>query len=246
MRETCPRCRRPVPHCLCALVPPMECRTKLVVLMHPHEVKHVKANTGRLAALSFEDAEILVGVDFDGHARLRELLSDAAFVPMLLYPGEGSRNLSEGGLSPEDLGGRRLLVILLDATWPLARKMLRLSPSLQALPRLMFTPRERSRWVIKRQPHELCLSTLEAVHELMAALDSAGLDRYERPGQLLAAFEAVQALQVARAADPLSPGYRRNPGRAKSVREAFESGRTAEIRPKSRGLFYKDPARKEP
>lgn len=224
----------------------MKCRTKLVFLMHPHEIKHVKANTGRLAALSFEDAEIVVGVDFDGNARLRELLDDPSFVPMLLYPGEWARNLSEGGLAPEDLGGRRLLVILLDATWPLARKILRLSPSLQALPRIMFTPLERSRWVIKRQPHELCLSTLEAVHELMAALEAAGLDRYERPGQLIAAFEAMQALQVARASDPLSPGYRRNPERARAVREAFEAGRTAEIRPKSRGLFYKDPARKEP
>lgn len=224
----------------------MKCRTKLVILMHPHEVKHVKANTGRLTALSFEDAEILVGVDFEGNGRLRELLADDRFVPMLLYPGEGSRNLSEGALAPEDLGGRRLLVLLLDATWPLARKMLRLSPSLQALPRLMFTPRERSRWVIKRQPHELCLSTLEAVHELMTALETSGLDRYERPDQLLSAFAAMQALQVARAADPDSPGYRRNPDRARSVRDAFESGRSAEIRPKSRGLFYKAPTRKEP
>lgn len=224
----------------------MKCRTKLVILMHPHEIRHVKANTGRLAALSFEDAEILAGVEFDRNERLRELLADEAFVPMLLYPGAGSRNLSEGALAPDELGGRRLLVVLLDATWPLARKMLRLSPSLQSLPRLMFTPRERSRWVIKRQPHELCLSTLEAVHELMTALDSAGLDRYERPGQLLAAFEAMQALQIERAADPGSSGYRRNPDRARSARDAFESGRPSDIRPKSRGLFFKDPARKEP
>ena len=39
-----------------------------------------------------------------------------------------------------------LLVLLLDATWSCARKMLKLSPSLQRLPRIMFTPSAPSRF----------------------------------------------------------------------------------------------------
>ena len=58
------------------------------------------------------------------------------FIPvLLLYPGKNALNLSRGGLFPADLGGRRLTVFLLDATWSLGRKMLRLSSSLQRLPR---------------------------------------------------------------------------------------------------------------
>lgn len=203
---------------------------KLVVLMHPHEVRRVKNGTGRITALSFRDAEIIEGVRFDGHPRLEALLRDPAYLPMLLYPGPGSRDLSRGGLRPEDLAGRRLLVLLLDATWPLAKKMLRESPVLQTLPRLMFTPAQKSRWVIKRQPGELCLSTLEAVHELMLALESAGLGAYERPGQLLAAFAALQDYQVSRKAGT-------------GAEQTAVPGGSAGYRPrakKKRALFFQD------
>ncbi len=234
MRVICPRCRWPVAHCWCSYLPPMDCATKLVFLMHPHEVKKVKAGTGRFAALSFRDAEIIEGIAFDDHPRLRALLSDPVYAPMLLYPGSGARDLGSGGLRPEELGGKRLLVILVDATWPLAKKMLRLSPVLQALPRLMFNPTARSRWVIKQQPDELCLSTLEATHELMLALEGAGLDRYERPGQLLAVFQAMQDFQVACANDPDRRSYRQGPYKGSAERKRTRRG------PNARNVFFRD------
>lgn len=210
----------------------MDCSTKLVFLMHPHEVKKVKAGTGRFAALSFRDAEILQGVSFDDHPRLISLLSDPAYCPMLLYPGSGARDLGSGGLRREDLGGRRLLVILVDATWPLAKKILRLSPRLQTLPKLMFNPQSPSRWVIKQQPDERCLSTLEAVHELMLALESSGLDRYERPGQLLEVFQAMQDFQVACANDPERRSYRQRPYKGTEDRAPSRRG------PNARNVFF--------
>jgi DTW domain-containing protein YfiP len=210
----------------------MKSATKLVFLMHPHEVKKVKCGTGRLAALSFEDAEIIVGVGFDEDPRVTALLSDPAYAPMLLYPGPSSRDLSRGELAKEDLGGRRLLVFLVDATWPLAKKMLRESPKLQVLPRLMFTPTARSRWLIKRQPDDLCLSTLEAVHELMLALERARLDSYERPEQLLAAFMAMQEYQLACAADPEKTSYRKQPYRGVAPKKTRG--------PNARSVFFRD------
>lgn len=213
----------------------MPSRTKLVFLMHPHEVKKVKAGTGRFAALSFEDAEIVVGVGFDENPRVAALLADPAFAPMLLYPGAGARNLSAGGLLPAELGGKRLLVFLLDATWPLAKKMLKLSPRLQALPRLMFTPTAKSRWVIKRQPSELCLSTLEAVHELKLALEASGLDTYGRPEQLLTVFMAMQRFQVECAADPEKPSYRRTAAPYAKERKPSRQNPKAQRR-----IFFRD------
>jgi DTW domain-containing protein YfiP len=212
----------------------MPCSTKFLFLMHPHEVRKVKAGTGRLTALSFEDAEIIVGVGFDDNTRVQALLADPAYKPMLLYPGSGARDLSSGELAPADLDGRRLLVILLDATWSLAKKMLKLSPSLQALPRLMFTPTAKSRWIIKQQPSELCLSTLEATHELMLALEKAGLDRYERPDQLLKVFMAMQEFQVACASDPEKTSYRNG--------EAYRKERvpTRQSPKAQRRLFFRD------
>jgi len=185
--------------------------TRFVFLMHPKEFKQEKAATGRLTHLALADSEIHVGVGFDEDPAVQALLGDPSLFPVLLYPGKAAWNLSTRQLLPADLAGRRLTVLLLDATWSLGRKMLRLSPSLQRLPRIMLTPSSPSRYLIKQQPHDCCLSTLEATHETLVALERAGLDRYPDPGQLLALFQRMQDFQMRCATDPALPGYRRKP-----------------------------------
>ena len=171
----------------------METRTRFVFLMHPKEFKREKAATGRLTHLCLPRSEIVCGVGFDQHPTVQALLADPTCFPVLLYPGPGALNLTtpeeprtRAGLAElhASLGDRQLVVFLLDATWALGRKMLRLSPTLHSLPRFMFTPSAPSRFVIKQQPHPSCLSTLEAVHELLLALERVGLDHYPLPGQI--------------------------------------------------------------
>jgi DTW domain-containing protein YfiP len=215
MRVTCYRCFWPQPLCWCASITPMETRTRFVFLMHPKEFKHEKAATGRLTHLCLARSEIHMGIGFDAHAEVQALIHDPESFPVLLYPGREATNLSNPGGEPlaaltAKIGSRRLVVFLLDATWALGRKMLRLSPSLQRLPRIMFTPSNPSRYVIKQQPHAGCLSTLEAAHELLLALESAGLDRYALPEQLLGLFARMQDVQLRCAADPARAGYRRS------------------------------------
>lgn len=202
----------------------METRTKFVFLMHPKEFKQEKAATGRLTHLCLAGSEIHVGVGFDDHEPVQALLRDPAYFPMLVYPGENARNLSRGDLTAADLGGRQLLVLLIDATWSCARKMLKLSPSLQRLPRVMFTASTPSRYVIKQQPQEGCLSTLEATHELLLALDRGGLDHYANPDQLLSVFDRMQQFQLRCAADPARDGYRRQPYSPPALRKPASGG----------------------
>ena len=108
------------------------------------------------------------------------------------------------------LESRRLVVFLLDATWRLVRPMLRTSLSLQRLPRIMFSHAAPSRYVIKRQPEPGCLSTLEATHELLVALDRSGLDAYAQPEQLLGLFQRMQDFQIRRTAENALRGDRRH------------------------------------
>jgi DTW domain-containing protein YfiP len=187
-----------------------------VFLMHPKEFKQEKAATGRLTHLCLAHSEIHVGVGFDDHEAVQALLCDPQNFPVLLYPGRDALNLSKAPashLSPlaSILGSRQLVVFLLDATWALGRKMLRLSPTLQRLTRIMFTPTAPSRYVIKQQPQEGCLSTLEATHELLVALERGGLDQYPLPEQLLGLFQRMQDFQLRCAADPNRTGYRHRP-----------------------------------
>ena len=189
----------------------MPSHTRFVLLMHPKEFKQEKAGTGRLTHLCLVDSEIQVGTDFEQHAEVQSLLRDPDNQVVLLYPGPTARNLSQGELAPAELGSRRLVVLVLDATWACARKMLRLSPSLRALPRIMFTPSAPSRFIIKQQPQAGCLSTLEAIHETLLALELSGLDAYPDKTQLLELFDRMQRYQIACALDPNRGGYRRKP-----------------------------------
>jgi DTW domain-containing protein YfiP len=209
----------------------MTTATKFVFLMHPKEFKHEKAGTGRLTHLCLTNSEIHMGIDFDRDEAVQALILDPRNYPVLLYPGAAARNLSQGDLLPTDLAGRQLTVFLLDGTWSGARKMLRLSPSLQRLPRIMFTPSSPSRYVIKQQPHPACLSTLEATHELLLALERSALDRYAHPAQLLELFDRMQAFQVRCAADTQRTGYRRHPYSEPGQRKAAQ-GRSGERRRK--------------
>lgn len=230
-RVMCYKCYWPQSLCWCGSITPMPTRTKFVILMHPYEFKRIKANTGRLTHLCLADSELHVGIGFDDHAAVQALINDPRNYPVLLYPGRDALDLSKaGGVEPgarsqadpsgsplaalrAQLESRRLVVFLLDATWRLVRPMLRLSPSLQRLPKVMFSGAAPSRYVIKRQPEPGCLSTLEAVHELLVALDRSGLDHYALPDQLLGLFQRMQDFQISRTAENRRLGIGRHPRR---------------------------------
>lgn len=204
--------------------------------MHPKEFKHEKAGTGRLTALSLAGSSVEMGIGFDDHEAINRLIDDPTRYPVLLYPADDAVNVSDGGLAPSVLQGRRLTVFLLDATWACAKRMLTESSRLQALPKLMFTPTEKSRFLIKRQPHEWCLSTLEATHQLLQALESAGLDRYPDPQALPRLFQRMQEFQIACASDPERPGYRKKPYKLPTERTTVPAPRHGKSK---RNLFWK-------
>ena len=101
------------------------------------------------------------------------------------------------------------MVFLIDSTWACSHAVLHESPSIARLPRLRFEPRERSRWRIKRQPRDCFLSTIEAIHELLCALETRGLESYPDKRRLLAAFAAMQDYQIARADAARAPRFMR-------------------------------------
>jgi DTW domain-containing protein YfiP len=171
-------------------------RTRIVLLMHPKEYRHQKCTTGRLTCLILQNSEIIPGVCFDDNPRVRELIDNPRNFPVLLYPGPGAITIPGSPFPGSVLDGRRLVVFLIDATWHGARTIARQSPSLLSLPRLMIEPGTPSRFTIKRQPAAWCLSTIEATHELLLALEAGGLDVYPDRHRLLAAFDAMQDFQV--------------------------------------------------
>jgi len=177
-RPRCERCQRPLDHCLCALIPSLDSRTRVVLLQHPSETSHA-LNTARLAALGLVNAELRVGEVFED---LGELLNRPGYRPVLLFPGEVAQVLTAYG----DVDDTPLLLIVPDGTWRKARKLLYLNPLLDALPRVTLAQVTPSRYRLRKAPEPGALSTLEAVVQALNVLEQpACFDALLRPFEAL-------------------------------------------------------------
>lgn len=182
MSEKCYKCFRPLKSCYCKDIVPVDTGVKFVFLMHPKEAFKQKTGTGRLASLSLIDSEIIIGIDFTLNARLNALISGqgefAQYFPVVLYPSKDAY-FTDTPSFRESIGSKKLLVIVVDATWFFAHKMVLLSTNLHALPKLSFKNEYRSQFIIKLQPDPACLSTIESSFYLIEELKKAGIAHRE-------------------------------------------------------------------
>src|SRR5207302_6047544 len=59
----CPRCRKPLPLCICDSITRIESRTSLLILQHPQEQDRA-LGTARLTALHFKNAVLKIGLSW--------------------------------------------------------------------------------------------------------------------------------------------------------------------------------------
>ena len=178
MFKKCYKCFRPVKSCYCSYLSHIDTGIKFVFLMHPKEAYRQKTGTGRLTSLSLIDSEIIIGIDFTQNERLNALISGkneyAGYFPVVLYPSKEAY-FTDTPAFREAIGTRKLLVIVVDATWFFAQKMVKLSTNLHTLPKISFRNEYRSQFIIKTQPAPACLSTIESTYYLIDELKKAGI-----------------------------------------------------------------------
>ena len=194
-RPQCSRCLRPTTHCLCALIPSLDSRTRVLLLQHPSEVNHA-LNTARLAALGLTHAQLVVGEVFDD---LPTLLNPPGYQARLLFPAEDAQPLQ--AYAPDD---QPVLLVVPDGTWRKARKLLHLNPLLMALPRVTLSAGAVSRYRLRKAPGPGALSTVEAIVQALQVLEAP--TSFE---PLLKPFEALIEGQIAAMGDVV---FQRNHG----------------------------------
>ncbi len=162
MRETCHRCLRPTPFCVCADLRPVPSATRVVLLQHPREAR-LAICSAWLTRIALENVELHLGVVFEDHPRVRALAATPGTA--LLYPGKGSTPADRVSPPPATL-------VVIDGTWLQADRMLRDNPSLAALPRVGLVHDRESGYIgLRREPAPGHLSTIEAVALALGALE---------------------------------------------------------------------------
>ncbi|WP_369916735.1 tRNA-uridine aminocarboxypropyltransferase [Limnohabitans sp. T6-20] len=196
--ERCPGCRLVPSHCLCDLRSVVPTKAGVCLLMA--DIEPLKpSNTGWLIADVVPDTFAFGWARTEVDPALLALLADPQWQPVVVFPGEfvEPERVTDTVQTPD--AGKRVLFILLDATWPEARKMFRKSPYLDKLPVLSLNPEQVSAYKLRRSRRDdhFCTSEVASL-----CLDLAG---EAHAAQTLQAWLAVYTHHYLQAKHQLPP-----------------------------------------
>jgi DTW domain-containing protein len=177
----CRRCRLQEVLCLCALIPRIETRTRLVLVIHRLEERK-PTNSGQLAALCLPNSEVCVrGI---AGAPAPQFTHDPATQPLLLYPDASATPLASFAGS-----ARPITLIVPDGTWRQASKVRQRMPGLADVPCVSLPKDAPTSYRLRAEFHEGRLATLEAVARALEILEGT---------HVRAALEELFRIMVAR------------------------------------------------
>uniref|UniRef100_A0A8B9UZ46 tRNA-uridine aminocarboxypropyltransferase n=1 Tax=Anas zonorhyncha TaxID=75864 RepID=A0A8B9UZ46_9AVES len=196
-RPECGRCSRPQKVCLCPFLPihPLKVSTCLYIIQHPAEESRVLRTVPLLAAcLPPEKCKILIGRRFseDRYPELATVCRNPS--TLILYPGAEATNLEEvtlGSSSPP-------IMIIIDGTWSQAKDIF-YKNSLFRLPKqVQLKTNISSQYVIRTQPTNTCLSTLECAAVALTIMEKnkSIQETILRPLQALCSFQLQHGAQI--------------------------------------------------
>jgi DTW domain-containing protein len=167
--------------CLCATLPRLVTRTRVVLVMH--RVEHRKpTNTGRIALACLPSAELVLRGERAGGNQpvVDEMLAgldaarDAATAsePLLLFPHEDAVPLTA-----RPAGAPPVTLVVPDGTWRQASKVRARTPGLARVPAVTLPPGPPSRYRLRTEAHPAFLSTLEALARALGILEGPEVQR---------------------------------------------------------------------
>jgi DTW domain-containing protein YfiP len=153
--------------CVCGLVPRLETRTRLVLVIHRAEERKT-TNTGRLAAACLVNSEIIVR----GHASQPSEPIPVApgSQPLLLFPAPDARSLADLPLASAGAEPPVTLIVP-DGTWRQAFKVRSRVPGLRDVPCVALPAGAPSSYRLRWEAHAHGLATLEAIARAMGVLE---------------------------------------------------------------------------
>lgn len=182
--ERCPTCRMHETLCICELVPRLETRTRLQLIVHCRE-ETKPTNTGQLAARCLVHSAVSIVGD-----RARPLALAAATEceqPLLLFPAEDAVPITTFAASE-----RPVVLIVPDGNWRQASKMRKRIPGLAAVPCVTLPEAGPSEYRLRAEVRQGGLSTFEAIARALGILEG------EAGPPIEAAMHAVFRVMVER------------------------------------------------
>lgn len=162
--------------CLCAVLPVIESKTRLTLVIHFTELRRT-SNTGQLAHAALVNSERIIR----GQQRERLDLSaclDSHYQPLLLYPSDDAVDIAAGIV---ETSAKPVQLIVPDGNWRQASKVHSRHPELAHVPRVFVRHQassaqeaaSRSRLNLRRESRADGMPTLWAIALAMGAIEGA-------------------------------------------------------------------------
>ena len=183
----CTRCRMHSSLCVCPLIPKLDTRTRLVLVIHRAEDRK-PTNTGRLAVEAMPNSEVII------RGRAEEPADSIAWSadtrPLLLFPHEDAVPLESVAAASSSAGDDRPFTLIVpDGNWRQASKVRNRVPGMRDVPCVSLPIGEPSIYRLRSEAHPFGLATVEAIGRCLRVLEGDRGPDVERA--LLHVFRAM-------------------------------------------------------
>ncbi len=165
-KEPCPGCFLHKTLCICALIPTLETKTRLTLIVHAKELKRT-TNTGRLALKAISNSSMRVRGQGKDPVDLSDLLTDE-YQTLLFYPSDNAANLTEEYLKQFS---KPFHLLVPDGSWRQASKVPIRHQELANVPRVMISKPNLATQHLRAENSEVGMSTLQAIAEAFRVLE---------------------------------------------------------------------------
>ncbi len=176
----CERCQKSQELCVCAAIVPQNTKLQILILQHPQEPDH-EIGSARLTQLALPKATLKVGLSWPNLAAALGKPAANSAQWAVLYLGSGVK-----GANPQDIKSLQFVsqkgtpadrppqlegIVVLDGSWSQAKTLWWRNAWLLKLRRAVLTPQHKSLYKeLRKEPRRECLSTIEAVAEVLEQL----------------------------------------------------------------------------
>jgi DTW domain-containing protein YfiP len=168
-KPRCGRCRLHAELCVCALIPRLETRTRVVLLMHAQE-EQKPSNTGRLAHLCLPNSEIRLRGTPDRAPLELGGLEDHEHETWMLYLSDRSEPLTPAVAAA---ARKPVRLLVLDGNWSQASRLgAKLARDLPGVRHVRLTAGKPSEYRLRTEHHPDGLATFEAIARALGVLES--------------------------------------------------------------------------
>jgi DTW domain-containing protein YfiP len=182
-KAPCEGCGLHRDRCVCALIPSLDLRTRLCLVVHAKELKRT-TNTGRLAVKALVNSEMRIRGDSTETLDLSDLVSENHRA-LLFFPTEDAVELDQDFVRMDP---RPVVLIVPDGNWRQASKVHHRHHELKNIPRVKISSPNISEHHLRAETTPEGMATLEAIAKAFGVLEGPAVEE-----KLMALYRAKLA-----------------------------------------------------